>query len=81
MVVVIVLVSVVSLRFKCQKNKESEGTCPDSQGTLCLSLMRDPQPDSRPDTQLRIEGRNSTQGKWEMGGGPLRWALKGRLGF
>lgn len=57
-VVVIILVGVVSLRFKCRKNKESEGKCLTLGASPCPSSLRDPELDTGTDTQPRVEGKN-----------------------
>lgn len=75
----IVLVSVVSLRFKCQKNKESEGTGLSPRLPLCPSLLRDPELDSRTDTQPGVEGRNGTSAPLDKMGGSTWVGLEGQV--
>lgn len=77
----IILVSVVSLRFKCRKNKESEGTCVDLRVPLCPSLLRNPELDSRTDTQLGVEGRNGTSAPLDKVGGPTWVGFDGQVGL
>lgn len=77
----IVLVSVVSLRFKCQKNKESEGTCLDLRVPLCHSLLRNPELDSKTDTQPIVERRNGTSAPLDKVGGPTWVGFEGQVGL